>query len=57
MANPASVFCEEQGGTVDIRVDEEGNQAGFCVFSDGIECDEWAYFRGECEPESGAGLA
>ena len=59
MANPASVFCEEQGGTVDIRVDEEGNQTGFCVFSDGIECDEWAYFRGECEPESGsaAGMA
>jgi putative hemolysin len=50
MPNPASVFCEEQGGTVDIRTDESGGQVGFCVFADGGECDEWAYFRGECAP-------
>jgi uncharacterized protein len=50
IANPASVFCEEQGGTVDIRTDESGGQVGFCVFSDGSEVDEWAYFRGEAQP-------
>jgi putative hemolysin len=50
LANPASVFCEEQGGTVDIRSDAGGNQYGFCVFEDGSECDEWAFFRGECAP-------
>jgi putative hemolysin len=50
MPNPASVFCEEQGGTVDIRSDDEGAQFGVCVFDDGSECEEWAFFRGECTP-------
>jgi len=49
MANPASVHCEEQGGSLNIR-DEDGGQAGYCVFPDGSECEEWAFFRGECEP-------
>lgn len=47
LANPASVFCEEQGGTLEIRTDEAG-QYGVCVFDDGSECEEWAYYRGEC---------
>jgi putative hemolysin len=47
LPNPASVFCEEQGGTVEIR-DESGGQVGFCVFPDGNECEEWAFYRGEC---------
>lgn len=50
LPNPAAVYCEEQGGTVDIREDAEGNQYGVCVFDDGSECDEWAFFRGECAP-------
>jgi putative hemolysin len=48
--NPASVFCEEQGGKVEIRTDSEGGQYGVCVFQDGSECDEWAYYRSECKP-------
>ncbi len=48
MPNPASVYCEEQGGTVEIRENEAG-QYGVCVFPDGGECDEWAFFRGECQ--------
>jgi putative hemolysin len=50
LANPASVFCEEQGGSVDIRTDANGGQYGVCVFADGSEVDEWAYFRGEAGP-------
>ena len=50
MPNPASVYCEQNGGKLDIRVDASGGQAGVCVFPDGSECDEWAYFRGECKP-------
>jgi len=59
LANPASVYCEEQGGTLDMREGEDGT-TGYCVFDDGSECDEWAFFRGECEPGGAidnAGLA
>ena len=49
LANPASVYCEEQGGTLDLRTTDEGT-VGYCVFSDGSECEEWAYYRGECTP-------
>jgi hypothetical protein len=52
MANPASVYCGEQGGTLEIRTGEDGGQTGYCVFSDGSECEEWKYFRGECYPGS-----
>lgn len=48
MANPASVYCKEQGYRLEIHTDADGNQAGYCLFPDGSECDEWAYFRGEC---------
>lgn len=50
LANPASIFCEEQGGTLEIRTDEAGDQNGYCMFDDGSECEEWAYFRDECAP-------
>ncbi|MCX6768681.1 MAG: DUF333 domain-containing protein [Candidatus Micrarchaeota archaeon] len=46
MPNPASVFCESQGYTLEIR-EGEGGQYGVCVFPSG-ECEEWKYFRGEC---------
>ncbi len=50
IANPASVYCEKQGGKLEIRTDSSGGQVGICVFPNGSECEEWAYFRGECAP-------
>ena len=50
LANPASVYCEDNGGTLELRSDNEGNVNGVCIFADGSECDEWAFFRGECGP-------
>ena len=47
IANPASVNCIEKGGTLKI-MDGEGGQSGICPLPDGTECEEWAYFRGEC---------
>ena len=45
MPNPAAVYCEEQGGTVSIVKDEEGNESGMCKLADGTEVDEWEYYR------------
>ena len=46
LANPASVFCVDQGGAVDI-VDEADGQVGYCVLPDGTRVDEWEYYRAE----------
>ncbi len=54
LPNPASVFCEQNGGKLEMRQDSTGGVAGICKFSDGSECDEWAYFRGQCKPGSGS---
>lgn len=53
LANPASVKCEDDGGELKMISDKEGNQTGVCVFSD-YECEEWAYYRGECNLEEDA---
>jgi putative hemolysin len=52
LPNPASAFCEQRGYKVEIHTAGDGSQAGFCIFPDGSECDEWAYYRGECSPTS-----
>jgi len=49
IANPASVFCEENDGILEIETDEEGNQGGICKFDDGSYCEEWSFYRGECD--------
>lgn len=48
-ANPAWLNCEAHGGT-DRIVDGLGGQFGVCRFADGSECEEWAFYRGECQP-------
>ena len=45
IANPASVYCEENGGTLVL---EEGSW--ICIFEDGSYCEEWSFFRNECQP-------
>lgn len=52
MANPASVYCVKQGGKSEIREDKDG-QYGVCVMQNGVECDEWEFFRTyKCSPNS-----
>ena len=48
--NPASEYCVQQGGEIEIRTNPDGSQYGECLFSDGSECEEWPYYRGECQP-------
>jgi uncharacterized protein len=50
LPNPASVHCEEQGGRLELRTDAAGGVAGYCLFDDGSECDEWQFYRGTCQP-------
>jgi len=55
MPNPASVYCEQNGNTLEIRTATDDSQSGECVFPDGSSCDEWAYYRGECGPAASGG--
>ena len=48
IANPASTYCVNHGGKLEIRTSSSG-QTGICVFPNGSECEEWQYFRGECQ--------
>ncbi|MDD5254261.1 MAG: DUF333 domain-containing protein [Candidatus Nanoarchaeia archaeon] len=48
IANPASVYCEDNGGVLEIRTAEDGSQTGYCKLADGTECEEWSYYNGEC---------
>ena len=52
IANPASEFCIEQGGTVEI-VAEEGGQVGYCNLPDGSRVEEWEYMRSQTEASGG----
>jgi putative hemolysin len=55
LANPASVHCIESGGTLEIVTGDDGGQFGMCVFPDGSQCEEWAFYRGDCAPASEEG--
>ena len=48
MPNPASVYCMQNGNTLEIHTAADGSRNGICVFPDGSTCEEWAYYRGEC---------
>jgi putative hemolysin len=52
LANPASVNCARQGGTLSIERRPDGGAFGVCIFTDNYQCEEWALLRGEC-PKSG----
>ncbi len=45
IANPAAVWCIEQGHTYEIRKNPDGSEWGVCVLEDGTEIDEWDYYR------------
>jgi putative hemolysin len=47
IANPASEFCFNQNGILEI-LDGEDGQYGLCTLPSGLVCDEWDFFRGEC---------
>ncbi|WP_305069315.1 DUF333 domain-containing protein [Komagataeibacter sp. FNDCF1] len=44
MANPASVYCQQRGGTLEMRRTEQG-VTGWCHLPDGTVVEEWSLFR------------
>jgi putative hemolysin len=47
IANPASVYCQDNGGKLEIRTADDGSQTGYCILNN-KECEEWSLMRGEC---------
>ncbi len=45
MPNPASVYCEQQGGKSISKKSEDGSAYGVCQLKDGKEVEEWEYYR------------
>ncbi|WP_245652456.1 DUF333 domain-containing protein [Novosphingobium capsulatum] len=45
MPNPASAYCEQNGGRLEM-VNGPGGQAGYCHLPNGAVVEEWALFRG-----------
>lgn len=48
MGNPASQYCDDNGGTLESHYDVDGGEWALCTFTNGSACEEWAYSRGEC---------
>lgn len=42
--NPASQYCVNQGGNLEIKDDASG-QVGYCHLKDGSVFEEWSFFR------------
>ncbi len=47
MANPASVYCLDNGGTLEMRENKKG-QYGVCLFEDNRQCEERALMNNDC---------
>lgn len=43
-ANPASVYCVQQGGELETFT-ENGGRVTYCVFSEDERVEQWQYYR------------
>lgn len=50
LANPAAVYCEGLGYTMEPRENAAGMDAA-CIFPDGNECGQWDFLSGRCGQE------
>lgn len=44
MPNPASVYCQEKGGKLEM-VEMNSGTVGYCVLPNGERIEEWALYR------------
>ncbi len=56
LSNPATVYCLSQEGQFYMKKTMNGMTEGYCVLPNGMECEVWAMYKGECgkvkKPES-----
>jgi putative hemolysin len=48
LPNPAAQNCLDKGGKLEYLAETAGT-LGICRFDDGTACEEWQFFRGECQ--------
>lgn len=53
LVNPASKFCKENGGVLELITAKDGSQFGMCKLG-AYSCEEWIYFRGDCDVKGDA---
>jgi putative hemolysin len=46
--NPADANCLAKGGRLEAKKDARGNAYSLCHLPNGVTCESWAFFRGEC---------
>ncbi len=44
IANPAAVYCIEQGYAYEIRTNPDGSEYGVCISENGTEVDAWEFY-------------
>jgi len=49
---PTVNYCKSNGGSLEGRHTQNGDEYGLCVFDDGSACADWWYYRGECDKGS-----
>lgn len=56
--DPASAYCEQQGGKVVTAQSTSGDEAAMCELPDGTLVDAWEHFRdGQKQPAGAIGMA
>lgn len=52
VGNPAAFYCTNvMGYEYQVITEEDGSQKGQCSMPDGLACDQWAFYAGECGAE------
>ncbi len=48
LSNPATVYCLSQEGQFTMKKTMTGVTEGYCILPNGMECEVWAMYKGEC---------
>jgi len=51
LTDPASLYCIEKGGRLEIRSSGNSSHIGVCILDDGTLCEQWSFYRGECQSD------